>query len=211
MNANRRRKSASSGLGRSTGDAAFRGALLIGVAVIVGVLLLWRAHDDNATAAVGSTDGNPVVTTTTHAPGTTAAPQAPGTTAAPQAPVTTAAGATAAPAATKPPAQVQVLVANGTGTPSGASKVTDKLKPKGYATLSPANATSANTAASKVYYREGYAEDAKAIARDLGVAAPVENIIEPMPAQPPVAATAADRAAKANVLVVIGTDGRIKQ
>lgn len=205
MNANRRRGASKPSFGRSAGDAAVRGALLIGVAVIVGVLLLWRAHDDNATAAVGSTsDGTPTVTSQTP---TTVAQQAPTTTAAPASPTT----APAAPTGTKAPAQVQVLVANGTGTPNGASKVTDKLKPKGYATLQPTNASSANTAASKIYYREGYAEDAKQIARDLGVAAPVESIIEAMPAQPPVASTATERAAKANVLVVLGTDGKIKQ
>jgi LytR cell envelope-related transcriptional attenuator len=194
--------------GKSTADAALRGALLVGVAVIIGALLLWKAHDDNATASVDTTGGTPTtVAPTSSVPrATTTAPQGGATTTAPQGAATTAPAA-----AVHPPAEVKVLVANGTGTPTGASTVSNKLKPKGYNVLAAADANSATIQASKIYYRAGYAEDAKQIARDLGVAAPVEGIIEAMPATPPVKANAAQRATDANVLVLLGTDLKIKQ
>jgi hypothetical protein len=63
-----------------------------------------------------------------------------------------------------------------------------------------------------VFYRAGYADDAKQIARDLGVAEPVEAIIEAMPEPPPVrGANALSRAAQAHVLVLLGSDQVIKQ
>ena len=55
--------------GRATGDAAMRGALLVGVAVVIGALLLWRGHDDGGTALAQQTTGTtPAVTTTVGAP-----------------------------------------------------------------------------------------------------------------------------------------------
>jgi hypothetical protein len=209
MNASRRHSNGDGGFGRSAGDAAFRGAMLIGVAVIIGLLLLWRAHDDSSASV--STDGDtPAATNSTTT--TTKAGTGTGSTGA-----TGGSGSTGAPGTTAVPTvhptnQVKVLVANGTGTQNGASLVTAKLTPKGYATLSAANATSNQTAASRIYYRPGYAEDAKQIARDLGVADPVEPLLEAMPETPPVSgAPAAQRAKDAHVLVVIGLDQKIKQ
>jgi hypothetical protein len=199
------------GFGRSASDAAFRGALLIGVAIIIGLLLLWRAHDDDGANASSGDTSNPT-TTVKESTGstTTGAGNGGSTTTRASGPGATA--TTAAPTAgTKPPNQVKVLVANGTGTQNGASSVTQKLIPKGYATLSPANAATNTVKDSRVYYREGYAEDAKQVARDLGVANPVESIIEAMPANPPVNSVAVERAKTAHILVIIGSDGKIKQ
>ena len=72
-----------------------------------------------------------------------------------------------------------------------------------------ADASSATIAVSRIYYRDTYADDAKQIARDLGVAEPVEALLERMSDNPPVKANAADRAKAANVLVVIGLDKKI--
>jgi hypothetical protein len=171
--------------GRGTSDAAVRGALLIGVAVVIGLLLLWQGHDDDGATATTGTDS-------TEAPGGD--------------------DSVAPPASTNAPMNVQVLVANGTGTAGGAGAVTAKLQPKGYATLPPADASTSDVVASRVYYREGFAEDAKQIARDLAVPEPVDTIIEPMPEPPPVKGTQGTASAQlANVLVLLGSDLVIKQ
>ena len=56
----------SAGFGRSTGDAALRGALLVLVAVVIGVLLLGKGNTNDTAKAVATTPG---VTTTTKASG----------------------------------------------------------------------------------------------------------------------------------------------
>lgn len=210
MTANQRSTNDSSA-GRTTGDAALRGALLVGVAVVIGALLLWRGHDSDATNQAGS------AATTTIAPDASGATGDSGATASGETgPVATGNSGATATGPTGPvetlhsPAEVKVLVANGTGSANGAGNVTARLQPKAYTTLSPANASTSDVAASKVYYREGYSADAKQIARDLGIAEPVEAVVEAMPAAPPVTpGRATELAATANVLVVIGLDGKI--
>jgi|EndMetStandDraft_8_1072994.scaffolds.fasta_scaffold425827_2 LytR cell envelope-related transcriptional attenuator len=199
MNATRRHEG---GVGRATSDAAVRGALLIAVAVVIGMLLLWRAHDDPETASSGTTDGTTAPGVVTTAPGETVAPN--GETTVP--PVTTA-----PPPVTHVPNQVPVLVANGSGTKGGAGAVTAKLIPLGYDTKPAADADQIYEK-SRIFYREGFAEDARAIARALGVVEPVDTIIEAMPATAPVrGATSTANAQSAQVLVLLGTDLVIKQ
>jgi hypothetical protein len=187
--------------GRGTSDAAVRGALLIGVAVVIGLLLLWQGHDDDGATATTGTDS-------TEAPG---GDDGSGTTV-PEGEGSTPTDSVVTPPSTNAPMNVQVLVANGTGTAGGAGAVTAKLQPKGYATLPPADASTSDVVASRVYYREGFAEDAKQIARDLAVPEPVDTIIEPMPEPPPVKGTQGTASAQlANVLVLLGSDLVIKQ
>ena len=204
--------------GRSTGDAAVRGALLVGVAVIIGALLLWRAHDDNGSTArstTGATGGTAVTAVTTTIKAAVSGPTGPsGSSGSGKTGLSGTTGPSAATGTTpvsglKKPAEVKVLVANGTGSANGAGNVTAKLQPKGYAMQAAADASTATIAVSRVYYRDGYAEDAKQIARDMAVAEPVEALLERMPENPPVKANAADRAKAANVLVVIGLDKKI--
>jgi hypothetical protein len=198
-----RRHAGEAGASRGASDAAVRGALLIGVAVVIGLLLLWRAHDDDTAS------GSDVVTQPTTAPsgdGGTTVPPGTETTLDPNTATTVAAAPT-----THVPNQVAVLVANGSGTKGGAGAVTNKLIPFGYATKPAADADQLYET-SKVYYRDGFAEDAKAIARALGVPEPVESIIEAMPEPPPVRGTnGTANAAASQVLVLLGTDGVIKQ
>jgi hypothetical protein len=204
MNATRRH-AGEAGAGRGAPDAAVRGGLLIAAAVIVGLLLLWRAHDDDTSAA-----GNETVTENT-----TPTDGGAGTTLPPDGSTDPNATSTTLPvvtATTHLPAEVPVLVANGSGTRGGASAVTAKLVPWAYATLPAADADRSDYPASVVYYREGFAEDARAIARQLGVAEPVDAIIQPMPATPPVRGTnGTANAAQAQVLVLLGADNVIKQ
>ena len=215
MTANNRQNTDGS-LGRSTGDAAVRGALLVGVAVIIGALLLWRGHDDKGSTArstAGATGGTAVTTTTKAAvsgpTGPSASSSVSGKTGFSGITGPSAATGTTPVSGLHKPAEVKVLVANGTGSANGAGNVTAKLQPKGYAMQAAADASTATIAVSRVYYRDGYAEDAKQIARDMAVADPVEGLLERMPESPPVKANAADRAKAANVLVVIGLDKKI--
>lgn len=198
MNATRH----ANGGGRGLSDAAVRGGLLIAVAVVIGVLLLWRAHDDSE-----ATTG--VVTGPTEAPGGgTTAP--PGETVPDGSETTEPPDETTPTATTHAPADVPLLVANGAGTQRGAGIVTDKLVPLGYATKPAADADKLYPT-SMVFYREGFAEDAKAVARALGVADPVDTIIDVMPEPPPVMGDRGkESAAAAQVLVLLGTDGVIK-
>lgn len=221
MTANNRQHSDGSH-GRTTGDAAVRGALLVGVAVIIGALLLWRGHDDGGTTAQATTGATGVTTTTAKpasgATGTSGATAATGTSGATAA--TGKTGATAGTGATAAtgtptsglhkPAEVKVIVANGTGSANGAGNVTAKLQPKGYAMMAAADAAAANVAASKIYYQDGYAEDAKQVARDLGVAEPVEAVLERKPDNLQLKTAASTTNAKAaNVVVIIGLDKKI--
>ncbi|CAB4758937.1 MAG: hypothetical protein F2754_03990 [Actinobacteria bacterium] len=216
--------------GRSTGDAAVRGALLVGVAVIIGALLLWRGHDNNdntAQSTIGSTTtttakrasgatGSGVTAGAGTVSGVTAGTGKTGPTGTTGTTGTTATGAATGASGTTgllhKAAEVKVIVANGSGTTSGAGQVTAKLQPKGYAMLAAADAATATVAASRVYYRDGYAEDAKQVARDIGVAEPVEGVLERMPADLQLKTPASTATAKtANVVVIIGLDKKIPQ
>ena len=198
------------GLGPSNTAAAPRALLLIAVAVVLGLVLLWKgldttpgvavspeATDDGSAESVGMVEEGPadlpmadeLVATTTPAPTIT---------------TTT----TAVPAPTRPPNQVRVLVANGSGIPRGAATVTDVLSPAGYTTLPPANATPTDT--SGIYYRSGYSGDARAV---MDIVAPGNpDLILPLPAGGlDVPDATLDRVANANVVVILGADLRINR
>jgi hypothetical protein len=96
------------------------------------------------------------------------------------------------------PAQVTVLVANGSGTVGAAAKLTKLIGDAGYKTLTAIDANNRSTPATIVYYGEGYHPDAVALAGLIG--APVPGV-QPMPLPVPVASLQS-----ANVLVVLGAD-----
>ena len=196
------------GLGPSNAAAAPRALLLIAVAVILGLVLLWKgldttpgvavppeATDDGSAESVGMVEEGPAdlpvedepVAATTRAPTTTT---------------------TAVPAPTRPPNQVRVLVANGSGVRRGASDVTDVLSPNGYTTLPPANATPTDT--SGIYYRSGYSGDARAVMEIVAPGNP--DLILPLPPGGlDVPDGTLDRVANANVVVILGADLRINR
>ena len=196
------------GLGPSNAAAAPRALLLIAVAVILGLVLLWKgldttpgvavppeATDDGSAESVGMVEEGPAdlpvedepVAATTPAPTTTTA---------------------AVPAPTRPPNQVRVLVANGSGVRRGASDVTDVLSPNGYTTLPPANATPTDT--SGIYYRPSYSSDARAVMELVAPGNP--DLISPLPPGGlDVPDGTLDRVANANVVVILGADLRINR
>ena len=196
-------------LARSTGGAAARGALLIALAVVIGLVLMAFALDDESTevTSTDSTDQTTVPPADADDDGTGADVVDPndtgdGTTG------TTTAPATIAPADggdPRPPGEVNVLVANGTGGKGVAGAVSDKLIARGY--ISPSS-NAPSTAESVVYYRDTYEDDARAVAEIIGTTADLLR-----PAADPIAVSPAaindGRLDAANIVVIIGNDERI--
>ena len=198
------------GLGPSNAAAAPRALLLIAVAVILGLVLLWKgldttpgvavppeATDDGSAESVGMVEEGQADLPVADEPVATTIPAQ-----------TTTTTTTAAPAPTRPPNQVRVLVANGSGVARGASAVTGVLSPAGYTTLPPANATPTDT--SGIYYRSGYSGDARAVMELVAPSNP--DLILPLPAGGlDVPDATLDRVANANVVVILGADLRINR
>ncbi len=110
---------------RAAGLSAARGAALVALAVIVGIVLL-NAIDDGSDGQVGDGGkGSSSTTTTTVVPG-------------PGGSSSTSSTTKTAPVAA--PAQVTVRVLNGAGVDGVASTLTNTLKAKGYQTLLATNA-----------------------------------------------------------------------
>jgi hypothetical protein len=144
---------------RSVGAHTARGALLIAIAVILGLVLLQKV--DTGKGASTSLKSN---TPTTAAPTTAPA-------------ITTT---------TRPASAVKVLVANGTTTTGVALQVKQILATAGYNALAPADATAAAKAARRntiVYYAPGYDKDAVKVASHISVPPPPTS---PMPNPLPV-------------------------
>lgn len=172
----RRRRPAQPAAPTGQGSVA-KGAVLVVVALVIGVLLL--RDDDTSTTqiAVGSdrsgqatpdtdVEDDPEATTTT----TTEAP--------------------------RPPSEVKVLVGNGSGVNGAAGGATDALEALGYVTGTPANAE--RVPATVIYFTDGYEAEAEALAEAMG--AP-PTAVTPMPAVAPV-----DDLQLANLLVILGPD-----
>ncbi len=172
---------------RSAGRQTLVGALLIAIAVIIGVVLL---HTAPASVTTVSASAHPPTTRApsrpkTTVPNTTLPSVAPTTAAAPQA---------------HPPGQVKIAVANGSGVAGLAGRIRAQLSSAGYNTSVPALNTAA-TATTAVYYVNGYAPDATAIAT--GQLSLPAGVVKPMPTPPPVPAS---QIPGVQVLVVAGTD-----
>ena len=166
-----RQTSADSSYGRSAGQAAARGVLLLLGALVVGLLLL-RGVNDTPTiriASPGTTiDTTPVVDDS-------AAPSVDGGS---TAPVTTPAAVTR-----RAPAMVNVLVINGSGKNRAASKVADNLKTNQYNVRKSVDANSA-TLTGTVYFNADFQNEASDIATILGI----PSNVGPMPIPEPIKA-----------------------
>lgn len=120
--------------------AAGRGALLLAVAVVLGVLLLNAADDTPTRVGAGRDKGDGDATTTTTQPVPTTV-------------------------AVRPPREVKVLTANGTNVSGAAGKVSGGLRNLGYNVLAPTDAKSAEV--SSVYFTPGFEREAQAVAQAL--------------------------------------------
>ena len=208
MNARRR-----GGLGPSNAAAAPRAFLLIAVAVVIGLVLLWKGLDStpgtvapagSPVVAESSTDespgdqGNDTSADETSAAGEDTSSDQPATTEAP-APTTTE---DPFPEPTYAPNEVKVLVANGSGVSGAAGKVTDMLSPLGWAMESPANAD--KTSISGIYYKTGYAHNARLIQDHFGED---PSILSQFPTGSlAVPDSSLDRVDNADIVIILGSD-----
>jgi hypothetical protein len=179
---------------RTAGIAALRGALLVGAAVLIGVLLLSKGDGFMASGSE-SDDGAGTTTEATVATNTTLVPEV--TT--PQVTETT----TAAPEL-RPVEDVATRVENGAFTESGnrvagaAGSASDRLRAEGYQVNPPGNWPEAQPQ-TVVYFKNGFQPEARALADVLSIP---QAQVEANPGNLP-----GDRGmGGADVLVVLGAD-----
>ncbi len=191
-----RRQAPKSGFGRSMFSSVARGAGLVGLAVIIGVVLL-QVVDDGTSGSV--TNGGSATTTTvasgvttTTKPGTTTTK--PGTTTTAKPATSSSTGPTTTTAAPRAPAQVRVLVQNGSGVAGAAGAATTQLRTAGYQT-DPAADADQRRVGTVAYYKAGYQADANAVLAVLNRGGAVEPIGNPPPTG----------SANANVVVILGS------
>jgi hypothetical protein len=183
---NRGRHAAADGsFERSAGGAMLRGALLLAVAVLLGVVLLNTFDTGKDPFAEGLVAADRQTTTTP--PPEEAEPTT--TTSAPPPP-------TSAPL--RAPAQVRVLPLNGTTVNGLGARLADQLKQAGFNVLAADDASRKPVATSAVYSTPGFEAEARDIASRLGLQ---PNAVQ---AGTPPASQQALRGA--NVIVVAGTD-----
>jgi hypothetical protein len=168
-------------VGSGGNSAGARGAILLVVAAVLGIVLL-QAFDTSGGSGVVNVGGTTVpLGNGSSGTGTVGS---------------TEPGPTNTVPVTRAPSLVTVLVANGTGIRGLGSQNADALKALGYNTLTAVDATK-NLDASIVQYVPGYQPEATAIALTLG--------LQPASVQalnaPPVPDTQS-----ANVVVVLGAD-----
>jgi hypothetical protein len=146
--------------------AQLRGALILGAAVVLGVVLLAQGDDfvDVSTAEVSAGQR----ATTTTSPTTTA----PATTAPTTAPTTASTTTTTAPDGPRPPAEVQVLVLNGTTRRGVAVANSQKLDAADYQT--PEEGNTAPRPNTTIFFDPSYEADARAVQQALAVPAAFE-------------------------------------
>lgn len=164
-----RQTNADSSYGRSAGQAAARGLLLLLGAVILGLLLLRGVND------------TPKVTVSSPATATDSTAQSVDSTA-----LTTDGSTNSVPVSTpvvtrRAPALVNVLVANGSGKNRAASRVADYLKGSQYTVRKSVDASSA-TLTGVVYFNADFQNEASDIATLLNI----PGSVGAMPVPPPV-------------------------
>ncbi|MGP8206444.1 MAG: LytR C-terminal domain-containing protein [Acidimicrobiales bacterium] len=168
-----------------------RAALVIVLAVVVGVFVLDRTGGTPTTAA-------------THLPPTSArttVPHTPVTT--PKVVTTSTTTTTTTPTTTLPPSKVTVLVLNGWNVRHAALFFQHKLAADGYDTLAPTNATSETNKTSQLFViSPGDGANALAIAAFLGL--PSSTVITPTPAND--SAIPATMLHQADLVLVVGGD-----
>lgn len=171
------------GFARSATMAVGRGTLLVGLAVVIGILLLQVVDPgpDGSNASTGTTSSTTATGSSTTVAGETTTAPGDTTTA-----VTSAAGGA------RPPAEVSVIVFNGSNATGVAGNATTKLKNAGYKTLAPTDAQTKQTGTTTACKPE-FKADAPGIVAIVGGKA-VDYPASPTPA-----------AASANCFVIIGS------
>lgn len=162
-----------------SGGTSSRGLILLGVALFLGIVILNKTQSDGgASTQVRSSTAR---TTTTKAGRSS----------------TTAPPVTARPA--RPPVEIKVLPANGSGVAGLGVKVGDRLRAANYNVLAAVNTAGGKSiTTSSVEYVADFEPEARAVAQALGLPASAVRALE---ASPPVADTKG-----ADVLVLVGPD-----
>ncbi|MGI9032959.1 MAG: LytR C-terminal domain-containing protein [Acidimicrobiales bacterium] len=156
-----------------------RGLVLLAVALLLGIVILNKTQADGASSTQVQTS---TPRTNTTKPGRT---------------TTTVPTATTKPA--RPPAQVKVLPANGSGVAGLGVKVGTRLKAANYNVLAAVNTTSGKSiTTSSVEYAADFQPEAQALAQTLGLPA---SAAKPSEASPPISDTKG-----ADIVVLIGPD-----
>ena len=168
--------------GRNLAATATRGAVLIGLAVVIGLVLL-QVVDDSKGGGGGGGSSNPGGVTTTV---TTGADGSTSTT------VTTVPANGARPAS-----EVAVQVLNGSGVAGAAAQRSNDLKAKGYQ-VRPAGNAPAQRTGTAVQCKKGYEKEAAALVNVLGSLS-IRATVEAFPNPAPVGVDA-----QANCLVILG-------
>jgi hypothetical protein len=170
--------------GNGASNAGARGALLLAVAVILGIVLLQQFDTPDIPSGQVSATSIPDddVTTTTGRVGLTTVPQS----------ATTVARA-------RPKADVKVLVANGAGVRGLGAQTTTSLRTAGYTNAATPTDTTTTVERTGIQFAEGYEAEARELAGVLSLPATVVTRL----ASPPVAA--AD-IGDAKLIVILGTD-----
>ncbi len=163
---------------RSPQPNAGRGIALVVVAVVIGVLLVWKnpgtgqvtasqdLHSATSTTADGGKDPAKDTTTTTAAPTTSV-----------------------------PVAELKITVANASGVGGAAGDVGEKLKTAGYTSVAALNGDKGQP--TKVFFEGGFEADAKAVAKVAGLA---ESTVEARPPEVGIEASGKN----AQVIVILG-------
>ena len=194
------------GIAPSNASAAPRAFLLIFVAVVIGVVVLWKGLDDDLqTASSDISDSSDQVTNIVDEEPADLPPLE-----IPEISTTTVAvvettTTSLPPLPTKPPSTVKVLVLNGSGVGGAAGAVTNLLKPHGYTTLSPANGNKDEK--SWVYYKPEFSPDAKGVTDILDI---MPDLLTSFPTNGlSVPEGSVDRVSTADVIVFLGSDKEI--
>ena len=186
----------------SGGGSAGRAIVLVIVAVALGAFLLARGFDGSD----DNTEASPSATAEETSNGSDSEDETEtnGTTSTTSSTTTT----TAPPVVTHPPGEVKVAVMNGTGVRGRAGRTADTLNATGFVTAAK-NTQQDRVQDSVIYYRQGYGDDAKAVASVLG--AP-PDIITPAPATIMTLIRNPESPAdleEFNIFAVVGTDNVI--
>lgn len=158
---------------RSAGGAAGRGIILIVVAVGIGLFLLAKGFDGGGPSLIVPSSANeasdePATDNGEPADADSDDVSDGGTSDAPTDGSDNPPATVDEPNTTRPPGEVKVAAVNTTGEPGLASTATGKLDTQGYVTAAK-NGVQSDT--SGVYYLAGYSEDAKEVAKILGIPA----------------------------------------
>jgi LytR cell envelope-related transcriptional attenuator len=165
------------GRGRSGVNSAVRGAGLVGLAVVLGIVLLQVV--DKGPSGHGATPAHKSQATTTPTPTSAALPAS-------SQPATTAKGNA------KPRSEVRILVLNAGAASGAAGNMTNKLRALGYQLAPPDNTTARKGTA--VQCKQGFDKEATQLQGDVGAG----TTIEPLP-NPPLPGTE-----NVNCVVLVG-------